>query len=309
MENYKVSVAVLTYNPKTEKLLSTLRSILKQKNIRFQIVIADDGSAESGFSAAEQFFKENGFVDYVFVANEVNRGTVYNVYSAIERCDGTYIKLISPGDLLSNEDTLQRWIDAMETAGAALSCAEAVYYLPRAGVMEPVARKANPQYITCYLKNRVEEARYNYLVLGDLFLGAATICRKDVQKKYVEEILGKIIYAEDHMYRLMAYDRVSMHYFPECGVLYETTTGISTSGNEFWSEKLKEDWNAASSLLLKRSTGKDPVDRYLRRVLTLPEGKIKTKLLKYLTVPGMLLYSLRRRYVPRKSAARFSDNR
>ena len=38
-----VSVLVITYNPKKEKLMQTLNSILLQKGIKFEIVIADDG--------------------------------------------------------------------------------------------------------------------------------------------------------------------------------------------------------------------------------------------------------------------------
>lgn len=307
MDNYKVSVVVLTYNPDKDRLLATLRSIVQQKNIRFQIIIADDGSENAEFEAAERLFKKNGFIDYVLLKNQQNQGTVRNMYSAIEKCTGTYIKSISPGDLLCGENILRMWIEAMEETGAIVSCCDAVYYVPHSDVMEPVVRKANPQYTACYLQNRPEEARYNYLILDDLFLGAAIVCRKDVQKEYMEEILGKVIYAEDHIYRLMAYDRVPMHYYPECGVLYETATGISTSGSDFWRQKLKDDWDAASELLLARCTGKDPIDRYLRRLLALPEGGLRAKLVKYLMIPKMLAYRLRCKIYPRKSNSQFPD--
>lgn len=309
MEDYKISVVVLTYNPQEMKLLATLRSILNQKNIRFQIIVADDGSAKPGMAAAEALFAECGFQDYVLVANEHNQGTVHNIHSALERCTGKYVKAISPGDLLSGENVLRQWVDAMEAAGAAVSCAEAVYYVTDDGNMKPVVRKTNPQYIHCYLKNKPERARYNYLVLDDLFLGAAIICRTDLQKSYVREILGKVIYAEDHVYRLMAYDRIPMHYYPESCILYETAAGISTSGNQFWAEKLRADWNAANQLLLERCTGKAPVDKYLTRLINLPRSGLKAKLIKYLTIPGTLVYRLRAKFCPRTSVPHLPDNR
>lgn len=309
MENYKISVVVLTYNPQEAKLRATLRSILEQKDIRFQIVVADDGSAKPGMAVAEALFAEYGFQDYVLVANERNQGTVHNIHSALERCTGEYVKAISPGDLLSGGNVLRQWVDAMEAEGAAVSCAEAVYYVTQDGKMEPVVRKTNPQYVRCYLKNKPEQARYNYLILDDLFLGAAIICRTDLQKTYIKELLGKVIYAEDHVYRLMAYDRVPMHYYPRCGVLYETAAGISTSGNDFWAKKLKADWDAADQLLLERCSGKDPMDKYLKKMICLPKKGLKAKLVKHLTVPGTLLYRLQAKFCPRNSVPRLPDNR
>lgn len=309
MENYKISVVVLTYNPQEAKLLATLRSILEQKDISFQIVVADDGSARPGMAVAEALFAEYGFQDYVLVANERNQGTVYNMHSGLERCTGEYVKAISPGDLLSGENVLRQWVDAMEAADAAVSCAEAVYYVTEDGSMKPVVRKTNPQYIRCYLNNQPERARYNYLVLDDLFLGAAIICRTDLQKAYIKELLGKVVYAEDHVYRLMAYDRIPMHYYPRCSVLYETSAGISTSGNDFWAKKLKADWDAADQLLLARCTGKDPVDKHLKKLICLPGNGWKAKLIKYLTVPGTLAYRLRCKLHPRSSVPQLPYNR
>ena len=260
MSNYKVSVVVLTYNPKEDKLRATLQSILTQKEISLQIVVADDGSAAPGMEIAQKLFDEYQFQDYVLVANPENRGTVHNIHSALARCEGEYTKLISPGDLLSHDHVLRNWTAALEKSGAMVSCSEAVYYVMEDGVKKPVSRKAHPQQISCYRNGNIQKARSNYLLLNDLFLGAAVLCRTDLQKKYVNEILGKVVYAEDHTYRLMAYDRVPMHYFAECCVLYETSAGISTSGSDFWAKKLESDWNAADQLLLKRCTGKDPID-------------------------------------------------
>ena len=301
MKNYVVSVAVVTYNPDRKKLLATLRSILRQKNICFEIVIADDGSAEPKFDAAEELFAEYGFTDYTLVRNAENRGTVHNINSALEKCTGTYVKVISPGDLLGSEDLLFNWIEAIKAAKADVSFCDAVYYTPGENAMIPVARAANPQHVSCYLKNRAEKCRYNYLIFDDLFLGAAILCRTDVEKKYIGELIGKVTYAEDNMFRLMAYDRVPFHYYPHCGIIYETSTGISTSGNDIWRQRLMQDWDAVSRLLLARCTGKDPIDTHLKRLLTLPKGGMKAKLIKHLLVPGMLCHRIQRKFFPRKT--------
>lgn len=305
MDRYKVSVVVVTYNPDRQKLLDTLQSIVAQKNISFQIVIADDGSAEPEICASEQFFAECGFADYVIVRNEVNRGTVYNMVSAVAQCSGTYVKSISPGDLLSGETVLSQWVSATEAAEAAVSFCDAVYYVNENGQKEPVQRYANPQFTGCYKHNCKEAARYNYLILDDLFLGAALICRTDVIAKYLDEIAGKIIYAEDNIYRLMVYDRVPVYYFPQCGVLYETDSGISTSGSNFWHEKLMADWDCGTQLLIARCTGQDPMDVLLKKRWTLPTGGVKATIKKYLTFPKALYFRLHCKYFPRKSSPTF----
>ncbi len=277
MEGYKVSVAVVTYNPDKEKLLATLRSILLQKNIRFQIVIADDGSAEPEFTAVEQLFAQYGFTDYVLLHNEKNRGTVYNILSATENSTGTYIKTISPGDMLSGEDILREWTDYLERCGAVYSFADVVCYKNEESGVQAVECPAHPQIVSCYLNGDAEEARCRNLIFNDLFLGAALLCRRDVQLQYISEIAGKVVFAEDNIYRLMAYDRIPVCYFPHNAVVYEVGSGISTSGSSVWEERLRKDWDACTQLLMQRCTGEDSFDRLLR---CRGQGKLVAKFMK-----------------------------
>ena len=51
-----VSVVVLTYNSDMEKLFGTLRSAICQKQIRFDIVISDDGSDNFDKERLSDFF-------------------------------------------------------------------------------------------------------------------------------------------------------------------------------------------------------------------------------------------------------------
>ena len=45
MQNcHQVSVIILSYNPKIEKMCRTIRSIIGQKNINFEVFVSDDGS-------------------------------------------------------------------------------------------------------------------------------------------------------------------------------------------------------------------------------------------------------------------------
>ena len=300
MQKLTVTVAVLTYNPNEEKLLATLRSILAQQDVAFEIVIADDGSKSKCFEAVRDYFSGQNFSGYRIVENEANRGTVYNTLSAVENSRGLYVKLISPGDLLANEQTLSRWVAAMEKSGAALSFADAIYYAPTDEGPVCVINNAYPSQTRCYEKNRAGAARYHYLICEDLFLGAATMCKRETLLPYLQQLAGKVVYAEDNVYRLMAYDRVPVCYFREDAVLYETGLGVSTSGSEVWKKRLQDDWDACSRQLLARCTGADPIDKKLQLLLKTKPSKVKL----LLSLPGLALFKLKNKLCRRKTGSR-----
>ena len=296
-----VTVAVLTYNPDKEKLLATLGSVLLQKKVAFEVVIADDGSARKCFDDVRELFAEQGFSDYRIVENSENRGTVYNTKSAVAAARGKYVKLISPGDMLNGNDILHNWAETMEASGAVLSFADAVYYAPTENGLQAVVANANPSQVSCYEKADWEQGRYNYLICDDLFLGAATMCLREKLADYLEEIAGKVIYAEDNVYRLMAYDRVPVCYFRETAIIYETGLGVSTSGNSVWSKRLLDDWNACSQMLIKRCSGQDPIDKKLLCLLKRKPDNLIKKLLLHIRVPGLLFFKLRNKISRRKT--------
>ena len=62
-----VTICVLTYNPDWIKFRNTLRSIICQRNVDFDIVVSDDGSEENYFDKAEEFLKETIFLTIVLL--------------------------------------------------------------------------------------------------------------------------------------------------------------------------------------------------------------------------------------------------
>lgn len=300
--NYQVTVAVLTYHPKQEKLFATLRSILLQKDIRFQIVIADDGSPDPLAKETETFFAKAGFTDYVLVHNLENQGTVCNVISAVQRSAAPYIKLISPGDMLGGETMLAQWVQEASRRQAGLSFCDSVYYYLEDGKPCPTSGIAHPQNVRCYLRQDFEKARYNYLVLHDLFLGASILCKRVLLLAYLNEIRGKAIYAEDHAYRIMAYDRVPVYYFPKAAVIYEFGTGISTNGNTVWLEKLYKDARACTKIIMERPIEPGDKTAITYRYLELEaKSDLLSKVRKFLRVRGLLMGKLKPKWMYRKT--------
>ncbi len=246
-----VTVLVLTYNPKIDSLLYTLSSVVSQRNIDFEIIISDDGSKDNCFDEIDLFMKNNSFTDYKKIAHDTNRGTVYNVYDGLLNSSGEYVKLISPGDALLSSKTLASWTEALKNSGRKWSYADAVYYNNAGNKPEYIKHFANPQHIKFYLKGNDKECRRYYTYFNDIVLGAVTLCSRELIIEYIKKILGRIVYTEDCIYKLITYDGYVAFYYPCDTVYYEFGTGISTSDNSEWNKKIKADWDTATSIMLE----------------------------------------------------------
>lgn len=244
-----ISVCVLTYNPKWNKLIETIDSILIQEDINYEIVISDDGSKEFFFDELVEYFKSKNFENYKLVPAKENQGTVLNVKKAIDNSKGVYIKLISPGDMLYKSDALFRWCKALKDSRSKWSFAKAIFYNDEAGVRKAIAAKACPQIIETYLSGDEKKSRWNSVVNMDLVLGAAIICDKELMSKYINRIAGKVIFAEDNIYRMMLFDGEMPCFYCENTILYEYGSGISTSANAVWAKRLLKDLAAANNEL------------------------------------------------------------
>ena len=60
-KQFDVSALVVCYKPNLKKLIMTLKSLIYQKDVCMQIVIADDGSEIDHFDEIKAFFAEINF--------------------------------------------------------------------------------------------------------------------------------------------------------------------------------------------------------------------------------------------------------
>ena len=263
--DYDVSVVVLTYNGSAEKTLETIRSILCQRDVRLQLIVADDGSRENHFEEIQRFLTGEGMKDYVLLAAQENQGTVKNALGAARRAQGEFIKLISPGDSLYGSDCLFNWLKAVRSAGAPWSFSDAIYYREENGRKQAVRAVARPVMTGPYRQNRVDRMRWNYAVVGDVAMGAAILCRADRMIEYLERLAGRVIYAEDFMYKLMMFDGVTGVYYPHPTILYECGSGIST--NDVWADRLHHDLEAVWQIMLEGRRTDDPLQSRMVQAL------------------------------------------
>lgn len=243
-----ITVVIVTYNPIWAKYKATLNSIVCQRNVDFDVIIADDGSLNNCYSEVVAYFKDYPHVRYKFIANEINQGTVKNVLSAINNISAKYVKLISPGDFLYDENVLNRslsFINGHNNASAYFG--QSIHYTIIDGKPTILADKCNPFDLRPYIRNNKLIIRENYLVLRDYILGASVIYRKQKLEYYLQKISKYVKYAEDYsiVWMIASFENVLLIKNEKGAPLnilwYESNTGISTNGNQKWQTILEHE--------------------------------------------------------------------
>ncbi len=284
-EEIEVSVLVAIYKPNKSKLLTTLKSIIAQKNIKKQIVISDDGTDDFDSSYIEEFMEKNSFSDYYINSCGQNKGTVYNVLEGLKYCKAKYTKVLSPGDYLYGLDVLRRWVDYINISEADVSFGKSIHYEYDNDKMIPIRVNPHPQKMQNFYRNMWE---YNYLIFDDICTGAAVLTNTKKMIEYIDLIKDKVIYAEDNIYRLMAYKGERACYFNENVILYEHGLGVSTSNNNYWSERLSADWEATNNLILKNKCPNKLVELNFKRKIHFSKYNTIFRKASYIMINGFI---------------------
>lgn len=306
----QVSVLILTYNPSKEKLFQTVNSVLWQRGISFEIILSDDGSDKNYFEDVEELFKKENFSNYHLVRSNVNTGTVKNLYRALSVANGEYIKGFGPGDLFFSEIALADWYHFMKSNNIAVSFSYPVYYRLIDKKLDIVERIANPSILDPYRLNKngtidMCNLQLHYLVFSDIVVGSGLMFLRTLAIEYVKKILGKVIYAEDNIFRLMILDNIPIYYFSHVSIWYEWGTGISTSGSLVWAEQIKKDWFATAVIMEKRLTEKnDDFSNRFKKLLVAERSTFNSlylRLYKYFLFPKLLMLKFKLCFFPVKT--------
>lgn len=304
-ENIQVTVAVVMYNPSWEKLKRTLCSILLQKNIKIQIIIADDGSEINYFEDVEKLFIRFNFREYILLPSSENKGTCENIYRTTAFTRGEFVKLISPGDYLYDENALAEFYRFSKENAVDVCFGDAVYYSDDSRGFICYQVLSHPQNMKIYnTKYRSEEQKkrvlkLNYLVSNDFVCGAATFVRAELCAQYLKRIVGKVKYAEDNIYRLMVLDGIDMCYYHRKIIWYEYGAGISTQKSKKWACLLKKDIDSTNNIMLQTRITKDFFSFKYKYLLKLGVKRMT----KYLFFPEAFFYEVYRRIFPHYTEA------
>lgn len=244
--DYEITVIICTYNPRFKQLIATLKSVVLQKNIHLEVIVADDGSQIDYFSDIKKVMKDFQFDDFQLVKNAINRGTVSNVYSALLKARGEYIFITSPGDMLFERNSLKKFYDYAKANKAEICFCDAAYYEYN-GIFKSVCPDKNrPQKLRPFEKNASLTRQKICCLWGMGILGATYLRTRKNAFTYFSLIEGECKYVEDGTSLAFALaDQVRIYHFHKICIWYEYGTGISSANDPRWDELIAVDYSKA----------------------------------------------------------------
>lgn len=101
----KFSIIIPLYN-KEEYILNTLKSILIQEYLDYEVLVIDDSSTDSSYDLVQNFITQNNLLNYSLYKNERNSGVSFSRNRGIELSKGNYIIFLDADDELIRRDFL-----------------------------------------------------------------------------------------------------------------------------------------------------------------------------------------------------------
>lgn len=260
----QVSVIVATFNPDIDKLELTINSVLKQKDIEYEIIICDDGSLVDYSKELQQIFCKNAFTNYKLINSNTNNGTVINCYNGIKESSGEYVYLISPGDYLYEKTTLFDMYSFALIKNADIVFGDALFYSNIDGIINTEIKGLNaPFFIKPFLSKNGVIHYQDFFNCGNYILGATILRKQEIALKYLGEFVGISKYVEDYSSNGSAIlDEKSIYYFNNYVVWYESSTGISNQKSDKWQKLINSDYEAIDSHFQKKFKNNSEIFTY-----------------------------------------------
>lgn len=248
-----ISVIVLSYNSALEDIYCTLESIIRQKDVSYEIVMADDGSDTQFFAEIEEYFNRKNFSDYVIVKANKNVGTVKNLVRALEYVHGKYVKGIGVGDCLYNEYVLREIVRFAERENVKIGFGRLQGFRKITGTIVETVVWSAPKDILPYIKNKQKIIVKNMIVYEDYISGASMFFDKKYFSEKLQQIEKVVIYCEDLLQVLSVLEGERIAFLDIIVVYYEIGSGISTNKvNGKINPRMVKDHQQFNEYLLER---------------------------------------------------------
>ncbi len=121
-----VSILIPTFDRKA-LLLETLKSVWRDEDFSYEIIVGDNSSADGTVEMCTEFFRQTppiGMVHAAVLQQSSNIGMVKNWNALLESAHGKYVRLLCDDDLLL-DGALAREISALEKNPEAAICSSA----------------------------------------------------------------------------------------------------------------------------------------------------------------------------------------
>lgn len=250
-KNVQISVVFVQYNPDYNRLFFSLYALIHQKEISFEIIIADDGSKIDYFDEISDFFQKHGFSNYLLHKNNSNVGTVKNFLSGIELSKGEYIFGYSPGDFLKDEYVLKDLFRFSVKHKAQCVFSKAVYYYNQGSEISVVSRDANPikpVAFKWYMPQLL--VKFSLFDRHSMILGAAFLRKRSYAIKYLKAIESTAKYVEDNtsaLYSVMNGERII--YYDRIILWYETAAPKAKEVKSKWDQYISDDFSKTTKMI------------------------------------------------------------
>ncbi len=258
------SVIVLCYNCEEKALTHTIESIVCQEGIDFEIILADDASANDCLEFGEKLLKEKGFTKYKVLSHPVNVGTVQNIYDAMEMAEGKYLKCIGAGDLLFNKSTLKDIKQFMDSEKCTMCYGRMQAYRYNQETVEYLDYFV-PSDIQAHIKGDKKRIKKNIIQNHGWIPGASMFYDNRKFKEYLKEIVGVVRYCEDLLQVNLLMKDEKLSYYPYGAMYYELGSGISTNKESGSYKRIKKDHEDFFDVMSEKYKG----DRYIKKSLVM----------------------------------------
>lgn len=168
MRETPVSFLVSAHNNQ-KYILASVRSLLSQTWIEYEIVIVDDASTDGTAAILEEFTHYDSRIRVI--RNHENLGLTKSLNIGLARCGGTYIARMDADDI-ALPDRLQKQLDFLESNPNVAACGSLGVYIDEAG--KEIGPKDLP---TTY------EAIKKKLLFNNQFIHSSLFFRKSVLDK------------------------------------------------------------------------------------------------------------------------------
>ncbi len=185
MKNELFTIIITNYNQE-KYIFDAINSVLEQTYSNIELIITDDCSKKFDQAKITRYIEENSNINFEFVVNEENLGTVKTLNKALKRVKGEFFLFFAADDELQNKNVVNNFIKAFKKnkndiiSSICLLCDNKMEQ-----IIDKFPHKKNIEKFN--QKSALKQNRM--LKLGPIFAPGATAYRSNIMKKinYLDE--------------------------------------------------------------------------------------------------------------------------